>query len=118
MSNLPISGLTEGTVVDKDNDFLVFVDSSDTTQNLLTGSTKKLKPANLPISTPTQTALNAKENTITAGTVSQYYRGDKTFQPLDKTVVGLGDVDNTSDANKPISTQQIEEVKRITFIRL
>lgn len=50
------------------------------------------------------TALNAKENTITAGTVSQYYRGDKTFQTLDKTAVGLGSVDNTTDLNKPIST--------------
>lgn len=118
MSNLPISGLTEGTVVDKDNDFLVFVDSSDTTQNLLTGSTKKLKPANLPISTPTQTALDTKENTITAGTTAQYFRGDKTFQTLNKTAVGLSNVDNTSDANKPISTQQMEEVKRISFIRL
>jgi hypothetical protein len=60
--------------------------------------------ANKPISTATQTALNAKENTITAGTTAQYYRGDKTFQTLDKTAVGLGNVDNTSDVNKPIST--------------
>ena len=59
---------------------------------------------NKPISTATQTALNAKEDTITAGTTSQYYRGDKTFQTLDKTAVGLGNVDNTSDLNKPIST--------------
>jgi len=48
--------------------------------------------------------LATKENTITAGTTAQYYRGDKTFQTLDKTAVGLGNVDNTSDANKPIST--------------
>jgi hypothetical protein len=48
--------------------------------------------------------LNLKENTITAGTSGQYYRGDKTFQTLDKTAVGLGNVDNTSDANKPISS--------------
>ena len=46
---------------------------------------------------------NGKENAITAGTTAQYYRGDKTFQTLDKTTVGLGNVDNTSDANKPIS---------------
>lgn len=46
----------------------------------------------------------AVEPTITAGTTAQYYRGDKTFQTLDKTAVGLGNVDNTSDANKPIST--------------
>jgi hypothetical protein len=51
-----------------------------------------------------QTQLNAKEATITAGTTGQYYRGDKSFQTLDKTAVGLGNVDNTSDANKPIST--------------
>ena len=47
---------------------------------------------------------NGKENAITAGTTSQYYRGDKTFQTLDKTAVGLSNCDNTSDANKPIST--------------
>ena len=60
--------------------------------------------ANKPISTATQTALDAKEPTITAGTTSQYYRGDKSFQTLDKTAVGLSNVDNTSDANKPVST--------------
>ena len=60
--------------------------------------------ANKPVSTATQTALNAKENTIVAGTTSQYWRGDKSWQTLDKSSVGLGNVDNTSDANKPIST--------------
>jgi len=60
--------------------------------------------ANKPVSTATQTALNGKENTISAGTTSQYYRGDKSFQTLDKAAVGLANVDNTSDANKPIST--------------
>ena len=54
--------------------------------------------------TDLQNALNAKENSITAGTTAQYFRGDKTFQTLDKTAVGLGNVDNTSDLNKPIST--------------
>ncbi len=51
-----------------------------------------------------QTQLNAKENSITAGTTSQYWRGDKTFQTLNKSAVGLGNVDNTSDVNKPVST--------------
>ncbi len=40
------------------------------------------------------------------GTVDQYYRGDKTWQALTKGAVLLGNVDNTSDANKPISTAQ------------
>jgi uncharacterized ubiquitin-like protein YukD len=51
-----------------------------------------------------QTQLNGKEATITAGTTGQYYRGDKSFQTLDKAAVGLSNVDNTSDANKPVST--------------
>lgn len=45
-----------------------------------------------------------KEPIIAAGTTSQYYRGDKTFQTLDKTAVGLANVDNTSDVSKPVST--------------
>jgi hypothetical protein len=53
-----------------------------------------------------QTALDGKQATIAAGTTSQYYRGDKTFQTLDKAAVGLSNVDNTADANKPISTAQ------------
>ncbi len=51
-----------------------------------------------------QTALDGKEPTISAGTTAQYYRGDKTFQTLNKAAVGLSNVDNTSDASKPIST--------------
>jgi hypothetical protein len=70
------------------------------------GNADNTSDADKPISTATQTALNAKEPTITAGTTSQYYRGDKTFQTLDKSVVGLGNVDNTSDVNKPVSTAQ------------
>ena len=41
---------------------------------------------------------------IATGTTSQYYRGDKTWATLDKTSVGLGNVDNTTDLLKPIST--------------
>ncbi|RVU26536.1 hypothetical protein EOJ36_00645 [Sandaracinomonas limnophila] len=50
-----------------------------------------------------RTALGA-EPSISAGTNSQYFRGDKTFQTLDKATIGLSNVDNTSDLNKPIST--------------
>jgi hypothetical protein len=50
------------------------------------------------------TASSTYEPIITPGTISQYYRGDKTFQTLDKSTVGLGNVDNTSDSSKPIST--------------
>jgi hypothetical protein len=42
MPDSKISGLTEGTVVDPANDWFVYVDTSDTTQDLLTGTTKKV----------------------------------------------------------------------------
>ena len=48
--------------------------------------------------------LAAKEPTIAAGTSAQYWRGTKSWATLDKAAVGLGSVDNTSDANKPISS--------------
>jgi hypothetical protein len=40
--------------------------------------------------------FNSKEGALTAGTTSQYYRGDKTWQTLDKSAVGLSNVENTA----------------------
>lgn len=59
---------------------------------------------NASYSTTVTSALAGKEATIAAGTTSQYWRGDKTWQTLNKAAVGLSNVDNTSDANKPISS--------------
>lgn len=80
--------------------------------------------ANKPVSTATQTALNAKQGldsdltTIAAltpgsgnvmaadgsGWVSKTYASLKTALSLTKTDVGLSNVDNTADTAKPIST--------------
>ena len=60
--------------------------------------------ASKPVSTATQTALNGKEATITAGTTAQYWRGDKSWQTLNAAAVGLANVDNTSDATKNAAT--------------
>jgi hypothetical protein len=49
-------------------------------------------------------AVADKEPVIAPGTTNQFWRGDKSWQPLDKTAVGLGNVDNTSDLAKPVST--------------
>jgi hypothetical protein len=57
-----------------------------------------------------QTALDGKEGTITAGTTAQYWRGDKSWQTMNKSSVGLGNVDNTSDADKPVSTATATEL--------
>ncbi len=48
--------------------------------------------------------LSIKEPAIAPGTTSQYMRGDKTWQTMNKSAVGLSNVDNTSDADKPVST--------------
>ena len=40
------------------------------------------------------------------GTATHYLRGDKTWQTLNKAAVGLSNVDNTKDADKPVSTAQ------------
>jgi hypothetical protein len=50
------------------------------------------------------TASSTYEPIITPGTTSQWRRGDNTWQLIDKSTVGLSNVDNTSDASKPIST--------------
>jgi hypothetical protein len=69
---------------------------------------------NYPTINAVNTGLEAKENIITEGTTLQYFRGDKTFQTLDKLVVGLENVDNTSDTDKPVSiaTQMSLDLKQ------
>jgi hypothetical protein len=62
--------------------------------------------ANYVLTTTYTAGLAGKEPTIAAGTTSQYWRGDKTWQTLNKSVVGLGNVNNTSDVDKPVSTAQ------------
>lgn len=50
-----------------------------------------------------ETAFGTKENLIAPGTTAQVLRGDKTWIDLTKNLVGLGNVDNTSDLDKPVS---------------
>lgn len=45
---------------------------------------------------------NRFEPKIAPSDTGKYWRGDKTFQQLDKNAVGLGNVDNTADADKPV----------------
>ena len=46
--------------------------------------------------TEVDTSLSGKEPVITAGTTSQYWRGDKSWQTLNKSAVGLSLVENTA----------------------
>jgi hypothetical protein len=78
--------------------------SSGTNTGDQTATTVSNAPAGNIAATTVQSAINEldteKEPTVTATTSADYYRGDKTFQTLDKTAVGLSNVDNTSDATK------------------
>ncbi len=74
------------------------------------GSVDNTSDLNKPISTATQTALDAKASStsvqsaldLKAPLASPTFTG--TVSGITKTMVGLGNVDNTSDLNKPIST--------------
>ena len=67
------------------------------------GNVDNTSDLNKPISNLTQIAINLKEDFVESGTTNQYYRGDKTWRTLNRSAVGLGNVNNTSDLNKPIS---------------
>ena len=75
------------------------VDDSTSAHKFVT-SAEKTKISNAATTSDLNTALATKEDKVTAGTTSQYFRGDKTWKTLNKSAVGLGNVDNTSDATK------------------
>ena len=55
--------------------------------------------------TPAQVRFDIQaEPAFAPGNTTQYLRGDKSWQTLDKSAVGLSNVDNTSDLAKPVST--------------
>ena len=56
-----------------------------------------------------------KEDAITAGTTAQYYRGDKSFQILDKSTVGLANVTNINILNS--FTQNPDQIIETTTIK-
>jgi hypothetical protein len=91
------------------------------------GNVDNTSDANKPVSTATQTALNLKyDATNPAGYVTsagaaaaapvQSVNGETGIVVLDKSDIGLGNVDNTSDINKPISTATQTALDKITNV--
>lgn len=72
--------------------------------------TEQRRVANLATSLAIEDADATKEPTIAPGAANQYWRGDKTFQNLDKDAVGLPNVDNTADTDKPVSNATQTEI--------
>lgn len=65
----------------------------------------------------TNERVAGKEPTILQGTINDYYRGDKTWQILNATSVGLDNVDNTADFNKnTLSATKLTTARNINGI--
>jgi hypothetical protein len=126
LHNVLINGIANGQVIQYESATSLWKNHTLTKSDVGLGNvpnTDATNPANIVQTasyrfvTDTEKATwNGKENAITAGTTGQYFRGDKTFQTLDKAAVGLGSVDNTSDANKPISTATQNALNLITNV--
>lgn len=95
MSAAKITDLIEVTGVDVSSDYLVIVDVSDTTM-AGSGSTKKVKPYNLPISSGTQTSLDTKVTGISSSTSGRFPLFDGTSGKLLKEYTDTGIVKVTS----------------------
>lgn len=100
------------TKTSTDNSDFIPVDSSN-------NGTNKISPSNFPISSATQAALDAKANSTALSAETTRAQGaestittnlnahtSNTSNPhsVTKAQVGLGNVDNTADADKPVST--------------
>ena len=114
-ANIDVIGGGGGGVTDGDKGDIIVsgsgtiwsLDVAQARSTLSINNVDNTSDAGKPVSTAQATSIATKEPTITAGTTAQYWRGDKTWVALDKTVVGLGSVDNTSDVGKPVSTAQL-----------
>jgi hypothetical protein len=100
MSNKRITDLTELTNPTTDDVFPVV--------DIATNTTKKVQLGNLPVPSSVTTALATKQDSLVSGTNIKTIEGQSLLGSgnidLAKGDVGLGNVDNTSDANKPVST--------------
>ncbi|MCO4754380.1 MAG: tail fiber domain-containing protein [Bacteriovoracaceae bacterium] len=87
--------IQNATIVDAD-----ISGSAGIAQSKINNLTSDLSTINTNVSTNSSgiatnaTAISGKEDTIAAGTTAQFFRGDKTWQALNKAVVGLSNVDD------------------------
>lgn len=91
LSTLTQSGATSGQVATWNGSAWTPVTPSGSGAVLWGGITGTLSDQ-----TDLNSALSGKEASITAGTTSQYWRGDKSWQTLNATSVGLANVENTA----------------------
>lgn len=107
------SNTKAGIIKGSTNDGQLFAESDGTGSVNGWDDVKSNATVALEKATNNEQVIAGKEDKLPeSGTTSQYLRGDKTWQTLDKAAVGLGNVDNTSDANKPVSTAVATELAK------
>lgn len=84
---------------------LVNLETNKANQSEVIANYTELSTSLTNLNTATALALDLKYDKPTGG-ASDYIRGNGVISPLTKASVGLGLVDNTSDADKPVSTAQ------------
>lgn len=106
------------------NDNLAILDAATIKGVQVNGTnlTPSAGKVNIPNATTVADGAMSKEDktkldkVIDSGDGNQYLANDGTYKTITKTTVGLGNVDNTSDMSKPVSTAQraaIDEAKQV-----
>ena len=131
-ANKPISNLTKAALDGKVSN-TVTVNGHALSDNITVtkgdiglGNVENLAPTDYPVSKATQTALDGKVDKVKGSVLiteidltnlKAHTTNKENPHGVTKEQVGLGNVDNTSDANKPISTAtqgELDKIKRVT----
>lgn len=80
--------------------------------NMVSGVTNKV------VTEPEKATWNGKQDALPAGTTSQFLRGDKTFQAVTKSNVGLGSVQNYGIATQLEAEAGASNIKYMTPLRV
>lgn len=110
LHNVAISSVANGQTLKYESATSLWKNSTLTSSDVGLGNVPNVdatNPANIVqtssyrfVTDAEKSTWNGKENAITAGTTAQYWRGDKTWQTLDKTAVGLSNVPNIDATNR------------------
>lgn len=87
---LAATAIQPGVLTSTLSNYVTNTSLSTTLGNYVTSSALTSALGGYATTTALSSGLSGKENTITAGTTSQYWRGDKTWQTLNSTVVPEG----------------------------